>query len=261
MVAPALPEREALGQVVAEFVGAIRESRPALTDGLAGLRVLQILEAASAEPGGRRRLVALELAAMTTSVPIRDSQVLVTGGAGLIGSTIADQLVDAGAGRIVVLDNLTRGRMANLDRAMASGIVEIVDGDIRDRDLLAKLMPGIDIVFHQAAIRITQCAESPRLALEVLVDGTFDVLEAAVDAGVGKVVAASSASVLGLAEEFPTTERTIRTTTARSTARPRRSTRVCCARSTTCTGSTTSPCATSTCTARGWTSTASTPRC
>ncbi len=144
---------------------------------------------------------------MTTSVPVRDSQVLITGGAGLIGSTIADQLVDAGVGRIVVLDNLTRGRMANLDHAMASGLVEFVDGDIRDRDLLAKLLPGIDIVFHQAAIRITQCAESPRLALEVLVDGTFDVLEAAVDAGVGKVVAASSASALGLAEEFPTTER------------------------------------------------------
>ena len=80
-------------------------------------------------------------------------------------------------------------------------------GDIRDRELLAGVFPGIDVLFHQAAIRITQCAEEPRLALEVLVDGTFDVLEAATSAGVGKVVAASSASVLGLAEEFPTTER------------------------------------------------------
>ena len=68
-------------------------------------------------------------------------------------------------------------------------------------------MAGIDLVFHQAAIRITQCAEEPRLALEVLVDGTFNVLEAAVAAGVRKVVAASSASVYGLADEFPTTER------------------------------------------------------
>ena len=144
---------------------------------------------------------------MTTAVAIPGSQVLVTGGAGLIGSAITDQLIDAGAGRIVVVDNLTRGRMANLDHAMKFGVVEFVDGDIRDRDLLAKVMPGIDLVFHQAAIRITQCAEDPRLALEVLVDGTFDVLEAAVEAGVGKVVAASSASVLGLAEEFPTTER------------------------------------------------------
>ena len=62
------------------------------------------------------------------------------------------------------------------------------------------------MVFHQAAIRITQCAEEPRLALEVLADGTFNVLEAAVAADVRKVVAASSASVYGLATEFPTTE-------------------------------------------------------
>ena len=62
-------------------------------------------------------------------------------------------------------------------------------------------------MFHQAAIRITQCASEPRLALEVLVDGTYEVIEAAADAGVRKVVAASSASVYGLADHFPTTER------------------------------------------------------
>ena len=67
-------------------------------------------------------------------------------------------------------------------------------------------MRGVDVVFHQAAIRITQCAEEPRLALEVLVDGTFNVLEAAAHEGVRKVVAASSASVYGLAEQFPTAE-------------------------------------------------------
>jgi UDP-glucose 4-epimerase len=69
------------------------------------------------------------------------------------------------------------------------------------------LCAGKDVVCHQAAIRITQCAEEPRLALEVLVDGTFNVLEAAVTHKVEKVVAASSASVYGLAEEFPTNER------------------------------------------------------
>ena len=69
------------------------------------------------------------------------------------------------------------------------------------------LTQGKDVVCHQAAIRITQCAEEPRLALEVLVDGTFTVLEAAVAARVDKVVAASSASAYGLAEEFPTAER------------------------------------------------------
>jgi UDP-glucose 4-epimerase len=83
----------------------------------------------------------------------------------------------------------------------------VVEGDIRDRSLVSTLMDGIDLVFHQAAIRITQCAAEPRLALEVLVDGTYEIIEAAAEAGVRKVVAASSASVYGLAEEFPTPER------------------------------------------------------
>jgi UDP-glucose 4-epimerase len=143
---------------------------------------------------------------MSAAIELSGARVLITGGAGLIGSTIADQLVDAGVGSIVVLDNLTRGRLENLETAMASGKVELVEGDIRDRDLLNRILPGVDVLFHQAAIRITQCAQEPRLALEVLVDGTFNVLEAAVAAKVGKVVAASSASVLGLAESFPTTE-------------------------------------------------------
>lgn len=137
-------------------------------------------------------------------------RVLVTGGAGLIGSHIVDLLVterERGAcGEVVVLDNFVRGRMANLSAAQRRGPVTVIDGDIRDRVLLGKVMEGVDHVFHQAAIRITQCAEEPRLAMEVLVDGTFNVVEAAVGAKVKKVVAASSASVLGLAEEFPTRE-------------------------------------------------------
>jgi UDP-glucose 4-epimerase len=132
---------------------------------------------------------------------------LVTGGAGTIGSTIVDQLAAAGAGEIVVLDDFVRGRPENLAGAMRTARVRVVDGDIRDRDLVRSLMPGVDVVFHQAAIRITQCVTDPRLAVEVLVNGTYEVVEAAADAGVRKVVAASSASVYGLAEEFPTPER------------------------------------------------------
>jgi UDP-glucose 4-epimerase len=132
---------------------------------------------------------------------------LVTGGAGTIGSTIVDELLAAGAAETVVLDNFVRGRRENLASARETGRLRIVDGDIGDASLLRSLMPGIDTVFHQAAIRITQCATEPRLALEVLVDGTYEVVEAAADAGVRKFVAASSASVYGLAEEFPTTER------------------------------------------------------
>jgi UDP-glucose 4-epimerase len=137
---------------------------------------------------------------------IENSVALVTGGAGTIGSTIVDQLVEAGASEIRVLDNFVRGRRANLAGALESGRVRIIEGDIRDPDAVRAATVGCDLVFHQAAIRITQCAEEPRLALEVLADGTFNVLEAAVAAGVRKVVAASSASVYGLATEFPTTE-------------------------------------------------------
>ena len=137
---------------------------------------------------------------------IENSVALVTGGAGTIGSTIVDQLLDAGAAEIRVLDNFVRGRRENLAAAVASGRVHVIEGDIRDVDAVREATAGTDVVFHQAAIRITQCAEEPRLALEVLADGTFNVLEAAATARVRKVVAASSASVYGLATEFPTTE-------------------------------------------------------
>jgi UDP-glucose 4-epimerase len=138
--------------------------------------------------------------------PLRGQRILVTGGAGTIGSTIVDELAQAGAAEIVVLDNFVRGRPANLAAAQETGKITVVDGDIRDRALLESVIAGIDVVFHQAAIRITQCAEEPRLALEVLADGTFNVLEAAVNANVRKVVAASSASVYGQADVFPTAE-------------------------------------------------------
>ncbi|HEY5332471.1 MAG TPA: NAD-dependent epimerase/dehydratase family protein, partial [Solirubrobacterales bacterium] len=82
----------------------------------------------------------------------------------------------------------------------------VVEGDVRDKGLVRDLTEGADVVFHQAAIRITQCAEEPRLALEVLVDGTFNVVEAAAEVGVDRLVAASSASIYGLATQFPTAE-------------------------------------------------------
>ncbi|RKO22599.1 NAD-dependent epimerase/dehydratase family protein [Pseudarthrobacter phenanthrenivorans] len=138
---------------------------------------------------------------------LEGANVLVTGGAGTIGSTLVDALLDAGVNRIDVLDNLVRGRLANLEGALAGGRVELVPGTIQDRDLVNDLTKGKDLVFHQAAIRITQCAEEPRLALEVMVDGTFNVMEAAARHKVDKLIAASSASVYGMAEEFPTPER------------------------------------------------------
>jgi UDP-glucose 4-epimerase len=133
-------------------------------------------------------------------------RVLITGGAGLVGSHIADALVEDGASEIVVLDNFSRGRPENLRRAGASGRLRVIEGDIRDPATVARAVEGATVVFHQAAIRITQCAEEPRLAKDVLVDGTFNVVEAAVNARVRKIVAASSASIYGLAEALPTVE-------------------------------------------------------
>ena len=137
---------------------------------------------------------------------MRGERALITGGAGAVGSNIADQLVRAGAEEVVVLDNLVRGRRENLAWALANGPVRLVEGDIRDRELVGALTRGVDVVFHQAALRITHCAAEPRAALEVMVDGTYNVIEAALEAGARRIVAASSASVYGLAEAFPTSE-------------------------------------------------------
>jgi UDP-glucose 4-epimerase len=137
---------------------------------------------------------------------MNNQRILITGGAGLIGSHIADLVAGQHPAEIVILDNFVRGRRENLAAAQALAPVTIVEGDIRDRAMLAETFEGVDIVFHQAAIRITQCAEEPRVAFDVLATGTLNVIEAAVRAGVRKLVAASSASVLGLAEHFPTRE-------------------------------------------------------
>ncbi len=134
------------------------------------------------------------------------ARVLITGGAGLIGSHLADILASRGAAEIVIYDNLTRGRMENLAHANSVGNVRLIEADIRDAEALAEALDGIDVLFHLAAIRLTQCAEEPRLAQAVMVDGTFNVAEAAAAKRGLKLVAASSASIYGMAERFPTAE-------------------------------------------------------
>jgi UDP-glucose 4-epimerase len=137
---------------------------------------------------------------------LKGKRVLVTGGAGFIGSHIVDLLCDEGCIEIVALDNMIRGRAENLQQALSRGPVRMVQGDIRDGKLLGALVGAADIVFHQAALRITHCAAEPRLAKEVMVDSTFDLLELCIKHDVEKVIAASTASVYGMADEFPTPE-------------------------------------------------------
>jgi len=137
---------------------------------------------------------------------IEGSRFLVTGGAGFIGSTIVDQLLAAGAAEVRVIDNFVRGTWANLAEAQKSGRVEIIEGDIGDVDLVNRLTQGVDYVFHEAALRITRCAESPRDGVEVLIVGTLNVLEACVRHQVKKIVAASSASVYGNPSYLPIDE-------------------------------------------------------
>jgi len=123
-----------------------------------------------------------------------------------MGSHVVDLLIDEGCKDIVAIDNMVRGRKENLASAMGRFPVKLVEGDIRDTALMASLVKDADIVFHLAALRITQCAAEPRHALEVMVDATYNLLEQCVEFEVEKVVAASSASVYGMAEQFPTDE-------------------------------------------------------
>ena len=138
---------------------------------------------------------------------IDGASILVTGGCGLIGSTTIDLLLrDCSPARIVILDNLVRGSISNVTQALKDPRVTLVRGDIRDAATVNHAMAGMDAVIHMAALRITACAADPREAMEVMCDGSFNVVEAARQAGVKKVVAASSASIYGLAESFPTRE-------------------------------------------------------
>jgi nucleoside-diphosphate-sugar epimerase len=138
---------------------------------------------------------------------IDGSSILVTGGCGLIGSTTIDLLLrEHSPARIVILDNLVRGTLANVEKALEDPRVELVRGDIRDVPRVTELVRDMDAVIHMATLRITACATERREALEIMCDGSFNVVDAAATARIQKLVTASSASVYGLADTFPTSE-------------------------------------------------------
>jgi UDP-glucose 4-epimerase len=138
---------------------------------------------------------------------IDGARILVTGGCGLIGSTTIDLLLrEHRPQKIVILDNLARGSLSNVEQALRDPRVQLVRGDIRDADVVRRCTDGMDAVIHMAALRITACAADTREAMQVMCDGSFNVVDAAHHSGVKKVVAASSASVYGMADDFPTRE-------------------------------------------------------
>ena len=134
------------------------------------------------------------------------SRIAVIGGAGLIGSHLVDQLTREDV-EIVVIDNLVRGRQENLAEALKSHKVKLVLADIRNKEELTKAMSGSDYVVHLAALWLLQCQEDPRACLEVNVVGTQNVIEAARDLKVKRVVFSSSASVYGEPSYLPMDEK------------------------------------------------------
>lgn len=130
--------------------------------------------------------------------------VLVTGGAGFIGSHLVDALVQRGQ-RVRVLDNFSTGDPANLDEV--AGQIDLIEGDLTDLDTVQQAMKGVEVVFHQAALAsVPRSVANPLATHRACVDGTLNVLLAARDAGVRRVVYAASSSAYGNSARLPKTE-------------------------------------------------------
>jgi len=128
--------------------------------------------------------------------------VLVTGGAGFIGSHLVDALLADGEYRVRVLDNFSTGRRENL--AHCSGSIQMIEGDIRDMEIVEEAVAGVDCILHEAALpSVPRSVKAPVTTNDVNVGGTLKLLSAAHKAGVRRVVFASSSSVYGNTEVLP----------------------------------------------------------
>jgi UDP-glucose 4-epimerase len=137
---------------------------------------------------------------------INNSTILVTGGAGFIGSYVIEDLLKHKPKKIIIIDNLMRGSLRNMENFIDNPIVEFNDGDIRDLNLLESKISECDYVFHMAALRINSCAANPDNGFDVMVKSTFDIVKLCSKYSIKKVIYSSTASVYGLAQNFPTPE-------------------------------------------------------
>jgi nucleoside-diphosphate-sugar epimerase len=139
------------------------------------------------------------------AMEIANQKYVVTGGAGFIGSSLVRALIRAGAGRVLVIDNLATGHLRNLKEVW--DCIEFHQVDIRDYSLTAPLIAGSDVVFHQAAIpSVPRSIDEPVLSHDVNVNGTFNVFLAAANGGVRRVLYAASSSVYGDSDVLPKVE-------------------------------------------------------
>ena len=135
------------------------------------------------------------------------SEILVTGGAGFIGSHIVDRLLEEGL-KVRVLDNLSTGEKKNLAQHKNNKSFQFIEGDIRNFEAAKEAVEGVDAVVHEAAlVSVTRSVEDPRLSNEINVTGTVNVLKACVDSHVKRLVLASSCAVYGDTETLPNHEK------------------------------------------------------
>lgn len=139
---------------------------------------------------------------------LKNSKILVIGGAGFIGSFVVRELLKHDIQEVVIYDNFARGKMENIEDCLNDQRCHLYEngGDIREIDLLDNAMKGVDYVFHLSAMWLLHCKDFPRTAFHVNIEGTFNVLEACVKNKIKKLIYSSSASVYGDAVQVPMKE-------------------------------------------------------
>lgn len=133
------------------------------------------------------------------------TRVLVTGGAGFIGSHLVEALVTEGH-QVRVLDSLVKGKLNSIQPLIDEGRVKFIEGDVRSRDVVDRAMKGIDYAFHTAGVHIKRSVESPEDMIEVNIRGSYNVFKSALNQGVKRVIFSSSSSIYGDPKKLPMSE-------------------------------------------------------